>query len=522
MAKKPKIQTYTKRRDPIWELFASVKLTIPLVLILAVASIVGTVIKQFPTEQDLQALYSPAQIEWFKRLSLFDAYHSWWYQLCLVLLATNLIVCSIERIPGVWRVIRNPRERLGDAAWKSMPMNRVFTAPDIAVEPAMERLEKALGRRMGRRRTFEVSGERQMFAEVGRFSRMAPYLVHVSLLVIMAGAMLGSAFGYRGSMNIFEGETERQVTQFNAVGPPVGLPFAIRCDDFDVKFYPDGTPRDFKSNVAILDPQGNVVHEETLRVNHPMKWEGIRFYQASYGQSARIKLEMWPGAPELKAKLPAETEAAAAHAGLAPMRRTADGEPAAPVEPIKAPPDWPTDKPLHELDFNLWDAVRFPRYGTTLQVIDLQPDFGGFGPAAKIGLERANGEREMFWLFQRFPTFDAQSRGGPEVFVFRGAEPWFYTGIQVTKDPGVEIVWIGCSMLMAGLVFAFFYSHRRLWLRVTPKGGGVEVTVAGAVNKNKLAYEREFDKLVNDLRAALGLPPEPIDERGRVAPIEAV
>ncbi|MBZ0252562.1 MAG: cytochrome c biogenesis protein ResB, partial [Candidatus Methylomirabilis sp.] len=293
---------HRKRRDPIWELFSSVKLTIPLVLLWAVTSIVGTVVKQFPSAQDLQALYTPTQIEWLQRLGFFDAYHSWWYQLILVLLATNLIVCSIERIPGVLRVIRNPRERLNETAWSNMPMCRTFRVEGATAAPAAETLSGAVAKEFGRPQEFEVAGERHIFAEAGSYSRLAPYLVHVSLLVIFAGGMLGSAFGYRGSMLIFTGESSNTVRLFQHEdddSKAVRLPnLSLRCDDFDVKFYPDGTPRDFKSDLTLVDDDGAELHKTVLRVNHPMKWDGVRFYQASYGQSTKVTLEMYPGGLE--------------------------------------------------------------------------------------------------------------------------------------------------------------------------------------------------------------------------------
>ncbi|MBZ0251913.1 MAG: cytochrome c biogenesis protein ResB, partial [Candidatus Methylomirabilis sp.] len=252
-------------------------------------------------------------------------------------------------------------------------------------------------------------------------------------------------------------------------------------------------------------PDGAEMTRTDLRVNHPFKWESIRFYQASYGQSAKIVLEVWPGVPEEVAKSAPLLDASAL-GDHAPIVRHTQESPEPPKR-LEAPIGWPADKPLRHVVFNAWDQVRFPFEGTTLQIMETQGDFGGFGPAVKVGLERANGDREMFWLFQRYPGFDAALRRGPETFVLRGVEPWFYTGIQVTKDPGVEVVYAGCLMLMAGLVFAFFQSHRRLWARVREKEGAVEVTVAADVNKNKLGFEREFDRLVAEFAARLGAAP---------------
>jgi cytochrome c biogenesis protein len=71
----------------------------------------------------------------------------------------------------------------------------------------------------------------------------------------------------------------------------------------------------------------------------------------------------------------------------------------------------------------------------------------------------------------------------------------------VTKDPGVELVWLGCAFLMAGMYIAFFCSHRRIWVHCEPDADGIRVIVAGEASKNKAAFKKDFavlcDRLLN-------------------------
>ena len=71
-----------------------------------------------------------------------------------------------------------------------------------------------------------------------------------------------------------------------------------------------------------------------------------------------------------------------------------------------------------------------------------------------------------------------------------------FTGLQVARDPGVNIVWVGCGLMILGIVMAFFLSHRRVWLRLSKGADGrMEVVLAGAANRNRLAFDKAFEKI---------------------------
>jgi cytochrome c biogenesis protein len=76
-----------------------------------------------------------------------------------------------------------------------------------------------------------------------------------------------------------------------------------------------------------------------------------------------------------------------------------------------------------------------------------------------------------------------------------------YTGLQVNEDPGVWLVWAGSLMLVAGIMMAFFLSHKKFWIRIgKDKKGRVEVTAGGMTNKNKHAFAGEVQKLIDGFR----------------------
>jgi len=80
---------------------------------------------------------------------------------------------------------------------------------------------------------------------------------------------------------------------------------------------------------------------------------------------------------------------------------------------------------------------------------------------------------------------------------------FFATGLQVTKDPGVWYVYIGCTIMLLGLCIAFFVSHQRIWAFVSDQDGKTQVLVSGHSNKNRLAFEKSFEKLTKQVDSDL-------------------
>ena len=100
-----------KNANPLWKFFCSVKLTVVLLLSLAFTSIIGTVIPQNENPEAYLQAYGAFRYQLLSALGIFDMYHSWWFQGLLLFLTVNIVVCSIDRLQGSWKIIfnRNPR-----------------------------------------------------------------------------------------------------------------------------------------------------------------------------------------------------------------------------------------------------------------------------------------------------------------------------------------------------------------------------------------------------------------------------
>jgi cytochrome c biogenesis protein len=266
--------------------------------------------------------------------------------------------------------------------------------------------------------------------------------------------------GYKGFVNIVEGQSVRSVP-VRGGNKTADLGFELRCNKFWVTYYTDQhghqtqQPKEYASDLSVLE-NGREVARKKIVVNDPLQHNGIWFYQSSYG--------------------PAGT--ATAQLNL----RDAGGA------------------PVTSLALSAGAKVDVPGYGAVTG-LDYQQNFQGMGPALLVTLEKPGSPPAQFWLPESRPESDRQ-RKDRYFFSFGGLNQAYYTGLQVAKDPGVNVVWVGCAMMVIGIIIAFFMSHQRIWVRLTPSPDGrVEIVLAGAASRNRLAFEKKFEKIQDDLKS---------------------
>ena len=272
------------KSQSLWDFFCSLKLTMFLFITLAVISIIGTIIPQgSPPPEYLQTI-SPAKLKFYQSLGFFNMYHSWWFILLLSLLSINLIACSIKRLPHIWKTITQPVMVMDDSIEKTLS-NRttIMTLGDAAT--LKDRVANVLKAEFAVPVITENDGAFHLFAQKTPWSRLAVYVVHLSVLVIFIGAIIGSLIGYKGFVNIIEGQTISNV--LSRSNKEINLDFALRCEQFSVAYYKTGAPKEFKSIITVLENGRPVPDYTNVRVivNDPLTYKGITFYQSSYGNA---------------------------------------------------------------------------------------------------------------------------------------------------------------------------------------------------------------------------------------------
>ena len=235
----------------IWRFFTSVRVSIFVFLLMAVTSIVGTLIPQNRNPEFYFRKYGDVFAGIFRFLDFIDMYHSWWFRLLMVLLTVNIVVCSLHRLPGVWKIVFEKDPSFNSAYFKRLPDKEEFEdrrMPDALLDIYKDYVFKWVGNG----RVERTGSGFVIFGEKNRWTRFGVYFVHFSIVLLLLGALAGSIFGFNGVVNIPEGESVDRIWLRNR-GKTMPLGFAVRCDDFEVSFYDSGTPKEYRSSLTVME-----------------------------------------------------------------------------------------------------------------------------------------------------------------------------------------------------------------------------------------------------------------------------
>jgi len=437
-----------------YDFFRSLKLTITLLILLASLSIIGTLITQNATRAEYLQRYGIRLYEVLNFFNLFDMYHSWWFSAILLLLVINLITCSVQRLPGIFSQISHGSGELEDRMLNAIPYVEKIQVPNPTNRE--ENIQSSLKRWFRNWGRIETERTVTLFSEKGKFSRLGVPITHLSILIILTGGIVGSVYGFKGHVEILKGETvDRIFLGARDEEIPKPLDFSVRCDDFKVTYYdPPGKEKHVKEYTSFLTilKNGKEVLKKAVQVNHPLHYKGLAFYQANYGTIHDFTLGV----------------------------------------------QWRNKKEKATFKVPEGTTVTVPNSNGLIRILQYAPQIHNFGEGVQVVLFEPNQEPRTFWLLKAFPKFDEQ-RKDDFILSFEGDSPREYTGLSVTKDPGVWVVWIGCGLMIFGFIVSFFFSHQRVWVRI-PKSSGGEIVLAGSANKNRVGFEKTFGELVEGVR----------------------
>ena len=442
--------------QPVRSVFASVQLALLLLFLLAATSIIGTIIPQNNPPSFYIEKYGAQTARLFQLLDITDMYNSWWFLALLTLFAVNLVVCSLERIPGVIRTVRRDGLETAPDQLDRQPCRQAvdLTAP---LAEASQRAATLLRAHGWKPREAATADGRLLFAERGPWTRFGVYVVHLSILIILAGALVGSStvasrllrnpdFAFKGSVMLPEQESTGHILAFKS-GRRIDLGFSLRCDAFAIEYYDNGMPKTYRSSVTVLE-DGKPVRTAEIEVNRPLTHRGVTFYQSSYQAGREYVVSLTKQPDNLS------------HTAVVPPAR----------------------------------EIAWPETGVRYGIINRENQ-GEVTRRLKIWFADGQGEPAVFWV----PAGEETTVERPTGTYRLQARQLYATGLQATRDPGVWLVYGGCLLMLIGLYIAFFLSHRRLWVRVEPAAQGSRLLFAGTANKNRVAFEKKFSDLVADL-----------------------
>ncbi len=453
----------TNPTGQLWHTLTSVRLALLLILLITMATLAGTLLNQAPGA----VRADPASYDrWLdsargrygvftgtmERLQLFHVFSSIWFRGLIAVLVANIVVCTINRWNGIRATVFTPRVRMNAAYFDRAKVHAAFSA-HIDTSVAADAVRQGL-RSAGYRSLADTGESVALYADRFRFSRLGTFFTHLSLVLLLIGAMMGRMWGWKDDGFIVPQGSTREV--------PLAKNISVKLEQFQEEWYVEGPPKDFSSELVIYE-DGQEVKRGTARVNSPVTYKGIAFNQAFFGQVAVV-----------------EVRDAAGNVIVS------DGVPLA----------WRSTQGNRPIGF-----LELP--GRDVEAYVVGPEPGSYDAAIPLGTVRLE-------LYDRATNnlIDIQSLARNQAVQTEGMTFTFlresqFTGLKVVKDPGVNIVWLASALMVLGLVMVFWFPHRRLWVLCTPRAdGGTDVKLAAASQRD-LGMEKDFEQVTAKVRKAL-------------------
>lgn len=409
--------------DKLWRIFISLKLTFALLLVIIIGSVIGMSFDQTITfEQFFEQNGTDGLSKLLSFFELYDAFHSWWFSLAVLLLAANLIACSIERLPRIFLEHINPRPYLTKRRLLSLPFRYHFVVTNK--QEAQKKIALFLGKKPKSKKLSKLNDS--YYYESQGLSKFGVYIVHIALLIVMFSSVYTTQNGVDGHVLIEEGSKARFITARgpSGVSYTYDLGFYIGCNDFRLKTFIDNSPMEFESDLYVTDSQHKILKSKTVRVNEPLNFAGFTFYQSSFR-------------PVISEKI-VDIEIA-------------------------------DDNGYKERYAVRLNTPIIMKDGSSFRVEKVYEDFAGLGQALRIWHKSKDEEESFFHIFRRYKDYDRVVRKGDFFLTFIESDQQYATGLSVGKVPGIEFIFGGFLLLLVGLYMCFFMTPIRFFARVIKK-----------------------------------------------------
>jgi|GEM_PF-4273612 len=447
MSNQPTNNTFA---DKIWQLFTSVKFTIVLLTLWLLGSVAGTLILQNATPPQYVKLYGTTWSNVFFRFGFFDVYHSTWYSLILLLLILNITACTLNTYKAKYALAFTQPKRRSVKGVGKLFLNYSFETENVSKH--LDKLFKIISKRYVHTESFEEGSVKRIYAQKQPLAHFMVYFVHLSLILIILGGMITGFFGFEGIMEIPEkGEVDYVFKKTERGYVRESVPFSVRCDEFTFQKFESGMPKDYVSKLTIIE-NGKDVYSQRIEVNDPLAYKAYNFYQSTYRELAPLSIF-----------------------------------------------DKKTNKTTNvNLPVGERQSLRDP--AITLAVEALQS--GKSNMMASVAWADMSGQVNRVMLSGNSEQDKQMQANNPYVITFSKPQPAYITGLLISSDPGVWLVWLGSFLMVVGLYLTFYSSHRRISITAS----GTNISIAALTSKNPIAFKRELEKFIKEAELESSTP----------------
>ena len=292
----------------------------------AIASIIGTILKQNEPYESYLIKLGQFWFEIFKILGLYNVYQAFWFLLILIFLIISTSLCVYRNTPKIISDYRKFQDKVQEKSLLTFKHSYKLAYQKLD----NNKLESFLLKNKFRFKKKKLSNGDELFsAKKGEFQKLGYIFTHLAIIVISIGGLfdgnlvfkvqesLGikniiiddiplkeipsssrlseSNFSYRAQMLLAEGEKQEVAVLRAKEGYLIQeLPFSVALKDFRIKHYSTGQPKSFESDLLVEDKKTGKITTKTISVNKPLTVDGITIYQSDFQDGgSKLDLKIW-------------------------------------------------------------------------------------------------------------------------------------------------------------------------------------------------------------------------------------
>lgn len=266
-------------KQKIFRLLADLRFSIFILLLISFCSIIGTVIEQDQSIETYKLNYPLTNpvfgfLTWDRILQFgFDhVYKTWWFFLLIFSFGISLISCTfLQQLPSL-KIARRCQFFRTTGQFYRLKISTILN--NFSLSKIVWRIKK---------NKYSIFQQKNIiYCYKGLIGRIAPIIVHFSMILILLGTIFGSLFGFKAQEIVPKTETFHIQNILNNGQLTIIPKTSARINDFWITYTKNKTISQFYSDISILDNQGNETKRKTISVNYPLISNGVYYYQTDW------------------------------------------------------------------------------------------------------------------------------------------------------------------------------------------------------------------------------------------------
>lgn len=412
--------------------FANLQLAIFLLLLIAFFSALGSIIDQdksldFYIKNYPTLLFNRPIWTYLKFFSFDQIYSAWWFFLLLIIFGLCLLCCTfLQQFPAL-KFARRYYFYSYQSQFNKLKFK--FVKPTIIKSQACFRL---------RDENYSIfQNHKGFYSYKGLIGRIGPVIVHLSIICILIGSIVGALKGFTAQEFVPKSEIfhVQNIVKSGQLSNLSQQP--LRINDFWINYNKSGFIQQFQSDISILSGKGQEVQRKTISVNNPLVYKGVTFYQTDWGITGiRLKLLKQNKVLQLPvSKIPTSSQKL-----------------------------WISWFPINSSE----KTGMIFLLNTARGRIEVYNENAEFLKTLHLGQSMVLENLSPFIIFE---------------FILS-------TGVQIKTDPGLNLIYSGFLFLIVSS-FVSYVSFSEIWLLESP----INVFVGGQTNRAKIKFKIEIARL---------------------------